>query len=74
MSRHQKMMMCNPRVFWGTKGFHGSTLDELGQLIGMDASSMCRLVKGHRYIERERAEILCKALNVLVDDIFQEVK
>ncbi len=74
MSRQQKMMMSNPRVFWGTKGFHGRTFDELGQLIGMDASNMCRLVKGHRYIERERAEILCKALNVLVDDIFQEVK
>ncbi len=74
MSRHQKMMMRNPRVFWGTKGFLGSTLDELGQPIGMDASSMCRLVKGHRYIERERAERLCEALNILVEDIFEEVK
>ena len=70
----QKMMMVNPRVFWGIKGFCGSTLDELGQAIGMDASSMCRLVKGHRYIEREKAEILCKALNTRVEDIFEEVR
>ncbi len=74
MSRQQKMMMSNPRVFWGTKGFDGRTFDELGQLIGMDASNMCRLVKGHRYIERERAERLCEALNILVEDIFEEVK
>ncbi len=69
----QKMLMVNPKFFLGSKGFHGSTLEELGQPIGMDASSMCRLVKGHRYIERERAERLCEALKVRVEDIFQEV-
>lgn len=68
------MMMVNPRVFWGSKGFHGRTFDELGQVIGMDASNMSRLVKGHRYIERARAERLCEALKIRVEDIFQEVK
>jgi len=74
MSKQQKMMMSNPRVFWGSKGLQGYTFDELGQFIGMDASNMSRLVKGHRYIERERAERLCEALKIRVKDIFQEVK
>jgi len=74
MNQDTKMMMSNPRVFWGTKGFHRRTFDELGQLIGMDASNMSRLVKGHRYITRDRAERLCEALQVRVEDIFEEVR
>ena len=74
MSQQKKLIMVNPRVFKGAKAFHESTLSKLGQLIDMDEASMCRLVKGWRYIERDRAERLCEALNVLVEDIFEEVR
>jgi len=74
MNRDTKMILANRRVFLGLKSFHERTFGYLGELVGLDASNICRLVKGHRYIERERAEILCKALNARIEDIFQEVK
>jgi len=74
MSQDAKMVMVNRKVFLGLKGFNEFTLDYFGELVGLDASNICRLVKGHRYIEREKAEILCRALNARVEDIFEEVR
>ena len=74
MSQAKKMILFNRRVFLGLKGFHDYTFDELGEFVGLDASNICRLVKGHRYIERARAERLCVALNARLEDIFEEVK
>ena len=74
MSQDTKMMLFNRRVFRGLRVFHELTLSDLGELVGLDASNICRLEKGHRYIERERAEILCKALKSPVEDIFEEVR
>ncbi|MDA2933437.1 hypothetical protein MYX82_03745 [Acidobacteria bacterium AH-259-D05] len=74
MNQNTKMVVVNRNVFLGLKALQEKTLATLGEVVGLDASNMCRLAKGHRYIERKKAERLSEVLKVPVEVIFQEVK